>query len=247
MNNNTIKIKVIPYEYIVSESIKMFFDNHQNMLYKENGQYIFISNIDPNVIKNLLLTYMSTIVNDQFHRNLYRLDTLYFIVDDCFPHMNWRRNQHLDKLTGESKKFVERCTMLKYILKERDIKIDELALNTAFDAQFDMFFRDPSLVLTTLGVNNIIFFKNVFMSENDIYEAIRDVFGKYNVEHTFNTRKYIKHVLNANSLVYGKNKHFDTIQKPEELMLTCRQIISILFAKLFSDEGAEDAYYGEKI
>jgi len=230
-----IKIKVVPYEFIVSESIRMFFDNHQEYFYKENGQYIFVRNIDPNVLKNILLSYMTSIITDKFHRNLFHLDTLYFIVDNCYPHMNWRRNDYQSRLTEEANKFIKRETMLKYLIKERDIKIDELAFNSAFDKQFTEFFTDPEKVLTYLGHNNIIFFKNAFMTETDVYSSIENVFGKYNVSHEFNTAKHLKHTIEMNSLIY-KKKAFKDVKIPEELSLTCAQIIDIMFIKLFGNE-----------
>lgn len=231
-----LEIKVIPYEYIVSESMKMFFDNHQHSFFKENGQYIFLANINKKVLSNILLTYLNTIITEQFSLNLHTIDTLYIICDNCYPHMNWRRNQYVNDVSSEARKFIIRETMLKYLLKERDIKIDELTLNIAFEEQFDDFFRDASRVLTILGVNNIIFFKNIFMSEHDLFNTIRDVFGKHNVKHQFHFKKDIKHIINANNLVY-RDKAIMNAKPPEELASTCHQVIDIMFSKLFNSEG----------
>ena len=213
----------------------MFFDNHQHAFYRENDQYIFINNINPTTMKNVLLTYLNNIILERFERNLYSLDTLYFVTDQCYPHMNWRSNHFRDVVSDEAKKFLRREMLLKYLLKERDIKIDELALNNAFENQFDMFFRDPSEILTSLGANNIIFFRNIFMSENDIFNVIQRIFGKHNVKHQFHYKKDIKHIVNTNDMIY-KSKELKDARVPVELDLTCGQIIEIMFSKLFGSD-----------
>lgn len=237
MSNSTpIRFKIVPYEYIVSESIRMFIENHEHLFVKQNSSYIFTQNIEPNVAGNILLTYMNAILQMNFSKNIYSLDTLYFIVDDCFPHMNWRSNDHQSKLSAESKKFVKRATMLKYLLKERDIKIDELHLNNLFELQFERFFRDPSAVLTQCGFNNIIFFRNIFMSYNDVVKTIELVFGKYNVDKLFHRKADIKHTINTNELIY-KDPFFKKLDVPEQLKVTTAQIIDIIFMKIFNVGG----------
>ncbi len=227
-----LKIKVIPYEFIVSESIRMFFDNHQDMLMKENGQYIFLNNINPKAMENILLSYLTTIINDRFSHNIFGLDTVYIIVDECFPHMNWRRSYHTDLLSDKSNKFIQQDMLLKYILVERDIKIDELALNIAFENQFDRFFRASNEVMTTLCRNNIMFFRNIYMPYRDVYQTIQHVFGKHNTTQQFHTKRSIKDVMNTNGLIYN-HEAFKKIKIPTELELTCQQVIDLLFANFF--------------
>jgi len=135
-------------------------------------------------------------------------------------------------LSANSKKIIKTETLLKFILKERDIKIDELFFNNMFDNQFSHFFQFNAEIFNVLGMNNVIFFRNIYMTEMDIFKIIQELFGKWNVEHIFHTKKHIKHTTNLNNIIY---KGYTNNKPSEELKFTVIQIINFMFNRLLNE------------
>lgn len=227
----SITINCVPFQFIVDDCIKQFFNDNQEYIIKENEIYIFTKMISRSVLKNMFLTYMNITFEKYIHPNIYNSGVInyYIITDTSLPFKNFRKDDCFSKLSELHKKYLLKNIFIKYAFKDRSIKIDELLINSIFDEIFVDFFKNISLLNEhKLIYNNVMFFRHNLLSYNDIYKILCRMFGKNIVNKLFYNK--ISHIYDLNDVIY---KSLDKVKPNTQLTNYVISIIEFMFNSIF--------------
>lgn len=158
-----MKIGIISYSYILSLAIKKYIDDNQDSFIKDENRFILIKPFKLNKLHTDIGNIMTSTISD------INSDMTY-IVGECYHYNNWRINLEYDQIKNGKKTLIDNKSSIKYILKERDIKIDELRMNHIFETFFIKYFKNHS--------NKFFFIKHKNLTENDILYIFNVMFNK---------------------------------------------------------------------
>lgn len=157
-----MKIGVIAYSHIISLVIEKYINDNKASFLKEENRYVLskpfkINNMHA-YISDTIASIISTMQPDSV-----------FIVGECYHYSNWRVPLEYSQIKNGCKTLLDNKTPIKYILKERDIKIDELMLNHIADTYFNKIFKKPSDKIKAIKHRNL--------SEDDIIYVFNKMFS----------------------------------------------------------------------
>lgn len=107
----------------------------------------------------------------------------YMIIGACMPKDNLLLKFNNDKLPEKLQKLIDGDYMIKYFLKEKDIKIDLVKFNDAIIELFDELFANKKSLLRMLGGNdykNVFFIKHSKLDCYSMFKTIKYIYGKSN-------------------------------------------------------------------
>lgn len=186
---NTPKINLLYYKNILDLMILEFFDKYNDLFIKQDGLYIFSANFSKSKLKSILNELFINAITkyitefDLFNPNYY------FIISSCLP----KDNLLLSLRTKEV--FPKKLDLLltkninyKYILVEKDIKIDFSLFNQIFIEIFNKYFLNSKNVLKDFGPD----YKNIFFIQHkrlDCYMLFKIIKNKFGDENCINIWK----------------------------------------------------------
>lgn len=180
-----MKISVIPFSNILSLSIEQYIKDNEQSFIKDENRYILTIPFKINILNQLLHDTTTSIIAQNECNALY-------IVNECYPYNNWRMQLEYSKIVNGRKAILDKKTPIKYILKERDIKIDELRLNHIADMFFIKNFKK-------CNYNKTIFLKHRNLTEEDFLYIFNTLYSKDVLNISLNNNP---NILKINDLIY---------------------------------------------
>jgi hypothetical protein len=161
--NNVPKINLLYYKNLLDVCFYRFFDLYNNSFIKEENHYILAERLS----KSKLTHIFKILIKEQLLECTNEFNILepnyYFIIGSCFPKDNILFI-HSDptKVPKKLENIVTNDYQLKYLFKEKDIKLDMILFNQIFQDIFDDFFSNEQKLLKFLGKNrfNVVFIKH---------------------------------------------------------------------------------------
>lgn len=200
MNTFSPRINLLYYKNIVDCAIKEFVSENNDMFVKNGDNYVF----SKNMTRQMLMKRMKAFVTQELGKYVEPYSILnpnhYFIIGSCFPRDNILLS-HASKsryFPEKLKKLIRRPDNIKYILKERDIKIDIELFNCVLEDIFNQFFKNSK------KSGNVHFIRHNKLDCYAIYRIIKDGYGASNV---VNLHK--KHMSVVKSAIYSVNEMID--------------------------------------
>lgn len=194
------KLNLLYYKNIVDCAIKGFVSANNDMFVKDGDNYVFAKSIT----RQMLMKRMKVFVLNELGKYIEPYSILnpnhYFIIGSCFPKDNilLSRASESKYFPEKLKKLIQRPDNLKYILKEKDIKIDIEMFNCVLEDIFNNLFRNSK------KLDNIHFIRHNRLDCYAMYRIIKDGYGASNV---VNLHK--KHMSNIKSAIYSVNEMID--------------------------------------
>jgi len=180
-----MNIGIVPYSYIVSDVIgKYIQDNKSSFIKDEDDVYRLAASIKTNKV-NTLISSSITSITSKMHQDVV------YIVGECYHYNNWRIHLEYDQITPDNRVYLDSKSPIKYILKEHDIKLDELKFNHIFDTYFNKNFKNSS--------KNLKYIKHRNLSEQDIIFVFNKMFSSNILNIIPNEHSVI---LNVNDLIF---------------------------------------------
>lgn len=180
-----MKIGIISYSHILSLAIKKYIDDNRESFIKDENRFVLVKPFKQNKlhtdISDIMLSSISGMHSD-----------VTYIVGECYHYNNWRIKLEYDQIKNGKKTLVDNRSPIKYILKERDIKIDELRMNHIFETFFIKYFKK--------SLNNIHFIKHKNITEEDIFYIFNTMFNSNMLNMTHSSNDIL---LKINDLIFN--------------------------------------------
>lgn len=178
-----MKILLIKYSDIVSLSIQQYIEENESSFLKEENRYI--------LVKPFKIKTIHTFINNTIASIIPQMNSdVVYIIGECYHYNNWRLPLVYTLIKNGCKTLVDKKTPIKYILKERDIKIDELMLNHITEIFFNNNFKKSK---------DIKYIKHRNLTEDDIVYIFKSMFST-NILNIFNLSS--SKIQKTNNLIY---------------------------------------------
>jgi hypothetical protein len=157
-----MNINVIPYSYIASNIIEQYITQNKESFIKENDSYFLVRPFTTNKMNLLIKNAISSTI-PKMHSDVT------YIIGDCYYYNSWRMHLEHDLIKPEWREYINNKMPIKYVLKEKDIKIDELKFNHILDSYFIKYFRKAA--------SSLKFIKHRNLTEDDIIFVFNKMFS----------------------------------------------------------------------
>lgn len=179
-----MKLNLLYYKNILDRVFAQFCKDYNDFFTKVGEDYVLSRGLTKTQLAKVLQDY---IVNE-LKKHVKPADILksdmYFIIGSCFPASNFLLKYKLSNVYFPAKleKFIEDNSSIKYILKEKDIKVDILAFNNVVCQVFNRLFASRKHALKLLGpeYTNVFFVSNNQLDCYAMFKTIKSLYGKTN-------------------------------------------------------------------
>lgn len=110
-----------------------------------------------------------------------------FIIGSCLPRDNMLLKLQSCSLPAKLQKLVDADYAVKYVLKEKDIKLDLVQFNAVFEDLFNDFFKHPRKLQRYVGKDytNLFFLQNAKLDCLTMLKLVKSLYGRSNVVNVF--------------------------------------------------------------
>lgn len=175
------KFRLIYFKNLLDIALIKFFDEYNDKFQNSNGIYIFSENWNTKKFATVLKKYIIEIL--QKHIVKYdRLKPIYYlIIGACMPKDNMLlQYKDLKYFPQKLDKIIQSDLQLKYLLREKDIKIDSILLNNACVMLFNEFFCMKEVKHKNEIFKNLIFVQHKNLDCYTTFKLIKYSFGRSN-------------------------------------------------------------------
>lgn len=194
------KLNLLYYKNIVDCAIREFVALNNDLFVRDGENYVFSGSMT----RTMLMKRMKVFVLSELGKYIEPYSVLnpnhYFIIGSCFPKDNilLSRASESRYFPEKLKRLIQRPDNIKYILKEKDIKIDIEMFNCVLEDIFNQLFKRNRYL------DNIHFIRHSRLDCYAMYRIIKDGYGASNV---VNLHK--KHMSGVRSAIYSVNEMID--------------------------------------
>lgn len=206
------KLNLLYYKNIIDCVLRRFVSENNNSFTKVGDDYVF----SKSMTRSKLLKSIKNYVVDEIRKYTSEYSVLnpnhYFLIGSCFPKDNILLSHASESkyFPEKLKKLINRPDNLKYILREKDIKIDIEMFNHVLEDIFVDFFRCNG------KMKNIHFIKHNRIDCYTLYRIIKNEYGASNVVNLH--KKFMK---GKKSAIYSINEMIDVyIHNKKEIVKT---------------------------
>ena len=161
--------------------LRFFEEYNDSFLKNEKEEYVLVKNLSIQELEKFfekeILKTLSRILKPY---DLLSSPDFYFIIGACQPKNNFLINFKEGYFPSKLQKVLEDKYSLKYLLKEKDIKIDNLKFNEACQNIFNKFFSDESFQKRNPILKNAIFIQHKNLDCYSMFKILKCIFGKAN-------------------------------------------------------------------
>lgn len=207
------KFNLLYYKALLDKCFIRFFDENNDFFTKDGENYVLSKGFSMSLLQKTFAQYLK----DELLKHIKPISILepnfYFIIGACEPSKNILLQFKDDKYFPEKlNKIINSEFQLKYILKEKDIKIDLVRFNEMAIDLFNKLFTNERYLQRLLGKEhrNVIFVQHSQLDCYSMFKVIKHIYGRSNCWNIHREKFYdMKSPLVAvNDLIdrYVKNK-----------------------------------------
>lgn len=173
--------KLLYFKNLLDIAFVQFFDKYNNYFQKIDGNYVFSAECDAQKLASILKkTIVETLLKTTVKYDRLK-PTYYLIIGSCMPKDNMLlKFKDMQYFPQKLDKVLQSSVQLKYLLKEKDIKIDPVLMNNACIMIFNEFFTKKEVKLKKETYKNIIFVQHKNLDCYSIFKLIKHIFGRNN-------------------------------------------------------------------
>lgn len=236
------KYNVIYYKEILDSCFKRFFDEYNDQFSKIDNEYVLSKTFSKTKIKQIFTEYIF-IEFSKFVKpfDLVSQPNFYIIINGCKPQENimlkYKDSNYFPK---KLQQLIQTDFQPKYILAEKDIRIDLVKFNECFIEIFNRMFRSVlELSQKFLGYtgNNIILVQHKYLDCWMIYKIIKHIYGNRNIVNLAEQYTDKKILVGINDLICKYIQNKKEISKSKEFKLAYTEIKQYLEGKTTSING----------
>lgn len=177
------KINLLYYKNILNNCFVKFFKDFNNDFSKEGDIYIYANTLPKPKLQEIFTTYIVDELKGYITTKSMIAPNYYFIIGGCYPAKNIlldvREDEYFpEKLTA----FISSDYPVKYVLKEKDLRLDLVLFNDIVDKIFVMFFKSRPKIIKWFGkdYDNLFFIRHDRLSCYSVFKIIKFLLGKKN-------------------------------------------------------------------
>ena len=179
-----MKLNLLYYKNILDRVFAQFCKDYNDFFTKVGEDYVLSRGFTKHQINKVLQNY----IIDELKRHIKPAKVLrsdiYFIIGSCFPASNFFLKYKLSNVYFPAKleKFIQDNPNIKYVLKEKDIKVDISAINDIVCQIFNKMFTNRKYILKLIGseYSNVFFVTNNQLDCYAMFKTIKMLYGKTN-------------------------------------------------------------------
>lgn len=227
------EFKLLYFKSLLDVAFIRFFDEYNDCFQNINGQYVLSKDLSVYKLVKLFKKYILEVLLENTKPFDILHPTYYLIIGGCMPKNNllleFKDNKYFPKKLD---KFIHSDYNIKYLLKEKDIKIDLIRFNNACLDVFDSFFNNKIL---DESHKNIIFVQHNQLDCYVLFKVLKKILGRNCCFNFFEEKfKDIKSPLVAiNDLIdkYINKRLLNKSQKLTDILAEIKQYISSLILR----------------
>ena len=209
------------FKNLLDEAVISFFDKFNGKFISLNGNF-FLSN---EVSKYTVFQELKKFIEKRINEIIVDLNILspqyYIIIGSCFPKDNILLKYKIkDYFPKKLSLMIRKYPNVKYVLKEKDIKIDLLMLNQIADQIFNNFFNEMK---SRKLDKNVFFIKNNQLDCYLLFKTIKGIYGNSNCNNLYAQKMMLKDspLISINDMIGKYTKKNDV--KDDISYIRCQQ------------------------
>lgn len=224
------KFKLLYFKSLLDIAFIRFFDDYNDQFQNINGQYILSKDLSIFKLIKIFKKYITDILLEITEQYDILHPTYYLIIGGCMPKNNillsYKDSKYFPKKLD---KFIQSDYNVKYLLKEKDIKIDIIRFNNVCLDVFDSFFSKKQL---DTAHKNIIFIQHKYLDCYVLFKVIKKILGRSNCINFFEEKfKDIHSPLIAINDLIDRYINKSLLNKSQQLTKILNEIKQYIFAE----------------
>lgn len=169
------KYYLVYYKCLLDNMLSKFFDLYNSSFINQNGKYVLAEAMSYSNMKKVL----KTLLKEELDSFIKPFDVLkpkyYFIIGSCLPKDNvMLKLKDTAYFPTKLDKLLKSDYQIKYLLKEKDIKLDIVQLNTILIDIFNQLFKKQK------KEENTIYLMHKRLDCYSMFKIVKSIFGKQN-------------------------------------------------------------------
>ena len=177
------RFNLLYYKALLDKCFIRFFDEGNSWFQKsEEGNYVLVKGLSKSQIAKIFAKYLKEELLTLIKPYSIVDPNFYLIIGACRPKDNILLKYKDQSFPKKLEKIIDENTQLKYILKEKDIKIDIAKFNSAVIGLFEKLFKSKREVEWLFGkkYKNIIFVCHSQLDCYSLFKVIKHIYGRSN-------------------------------------------------------------------
>lgn len=180
---NSPRLHLLYFKALLDKCFIRFFDDFNNSFSVINNQYVFSKDPGKTQLKKIFKAYLAEELKCVIRPYSIIKPEYFIIIGSCQPKDNILLNYKEAYFPEKLNKLINSDFQLKYLLKEKDIKLDLIRFNSIFIDIFNELFSKQDKLLKLLGSKD---YKNVFFIQHNkidcysMFKLIKFIYGKSN-------------------------------------------------------------------
>lgn len=207
------RINLLYYKNILDVVLARFVRDNNNLFVKEGDSYILGSDTAYSSMKKTLTLYIVDELKNYISPFSLENRDYYFIIGSCNPCDNILLKFKDDRYFPEKlTRLINSDYPVKYVLKEKDIKLNLVRMNQIFVEIFNDFFSSRRKVSKMFGKDygNLFFIQHRILDCYSMFKIIKKVYGRTNClnMHKEYMKDMFEPIISVNDLIckYINNK-----------------------------------------
>ena len=237
MTSEIPKFNLLYYKALLDKCFVRFFDEGNSWFQKsEDGGYVLAKTLSRSAIEKIFAKYLKEELTQLIKPYSLIEPNFYLIIGACIPKDNLLLKYKDASFSKKLEKTISENTTLKYILKEKDIKLDILKFNAAFISLFNKLFRSRREVEWLFGkkYKNVIFVSHSKLDCYSMFKVIKHIYGRANCWNVHREKLYnMKSPLVAiNDLIDRSIRQKAELNKSKEFKMIVAEVQQFLDEKV---------------
>ena len=177
------KFNLLYYKNILDIAFQLFFDENNNKFKKQGNCYILAEAMSISQLKNQFKKHIANVIKKYAQPYSIETPNYWLVIGACMPKDNMllqcKGSQYFP---AKLQKMIDADWQIKWLLKEKDIKIDNIKFNDACIQVFNKLFSDKNQVLRLLGKEwtNVLFVQHKCLDCYSMFKTIKAIYGRSN-------------------------------------------------------------------
>ena len=181
-----VKFKLLYFKHLLDYAFTEFCKNFNDSFLKDaSGQYVLSKDFSD----QKMLTEMQKYIERYLTENILSFDkfnpTYYLILGSCYPKDNLAlKFKKVSYFPTKLQKLIESDFQVKYLLKEKDIKLDIIRFNNICQKLFNKYFKNRHIQ------KNLIFIQHKRLDCYALFKLLKNIYGKGNCDNYYEEKKF---------------------------------------------------------
>ncbi len=177
------KFNLLYYKNILDIAFQMFFDENNSKFKKQDGCYILASTMSISQLLSAFKRHVAAVIKQYAAPYTVDAPSYWLVIGACMPKDNiLLKCKNGQYFPAKLQKLIDSPWQIKWLLKEKDIKIDIVKFNDACIQLFNKCFCSNAMVMKLLGKewSNVHFIQHCQLDCYSMFKTVKALYGRSN-------------------------------------------------------------------